>query len=86
LAAQGVRYRNAFANTPVCSTARTTLITGMYASSLGVQHHRSRVAIQEGFRLYPEYLRAAGYYCSNNAKTDYNLAGEPRPCKRSGWC
>jgi N-sulfoglucosamine sulfohydrolase len=83
LAAQGVRYRNAFANAPVCSSARTTLITGMYASSLGVHHHRSRVAIPEQIRLYPEHLRAAGYYCSNNSKTDYNIAGEPNPWDES---
>jgi N-sulfoglucosamine sulfohydrolase len=74
LATQGVRYRNAFANAPVCSTARTTLITGMYASSLGAHNHRSRVAIPAHFKLYPEHLRAAGYYCTNNVKTDYNLA------------
>ncbi len=79
LAAQGVRYRHAFANAPVCSTARTTLITGMYASSLGVQHHRSRVAIPASFKLYPELLRAAGYYCSNNSKTDYNVANARKP-------
>jgi len=83
LAAQGVRYRHAFANAPVCSTARTTLITGMYASSLGVQHHRSRVAIPESFKLYPEHLRAAGYYCSNNSKTDYNLANARKPWDES---
>lgn len=80
LAAEGLRYRNAFANSPVCSSARTTLITGMYASSLGAHHHRSSVAIPEPFKLYPEHLRAAGYYCTNNLKTDYNLAG-----KRSVW-
>lgn len=79
LAAEGVRYRYAFANAPVCSTARTTLITGMYASSLGVQHHRSRVRIPHEFPLYPEVLRAAGYYCTNNSKTDYNLADRPSP-------
>ncbi|HOB98186.1 MAG TPA: sulfatase-like hydrolase/transferase [Verrucomicrobiota bacterium] len=79
LAAQGVRYRNAFANAPVCSAARTTLITGMYASSLGAHNHRSSVAIPNRFGLYPEHLRRAGYYCSNNAKTDYNLEGRPRP-------
>jgi N-sulfoglucosamine sulfohydrolase len=75
LAAEGVRYRHAFANAPVCSTARTTLITGMHASSLGVHHHRSRVAIPERFKLYPQHLRDAGYYCTNSAKEDYNLAG-----------
>jgi N-sulfoglucosamine sulfohydrolase len=73
LAAQGVRYRHALANAPVCSTARTTLITGMHACSLGAQHHRSRVRIPDAFRLYPHYLREAGYYCTNNSKTDYNL-------------
>jgi arylsulfatase A-like enzyme len=83
LAAQGVRYRNAFANAPVCSTARTTLITGMYASSLGVHNHRSRVTIPERFKLYPEHLRAAGYYCSNNSKTDYNVANAGRPWDES---
>lgn len=83
LAAQGVRYRHAFANAPVCSSARTTLITGMYASSLGVQHHRSRVRIPESFKLYPEHLRAAGYYCSNNSKTDYNVANARKPWDES---
>ena len=72
-AAQGVRYRNAFANAPVCSAARSTLITGMYACSLGIHNHRSKVRMPEAFRLYPDYLREAGYYCTNNSKTDYNI-------------
>lgn len=83
LAAEGVRYRHAFANAPVCSSARTTLITGMYASSLGAHNHRSRVAIPGGFKLYPEHLRAAGYYCTNNSKTDYNLARAGMPWDES---
>ena len=83
LAAQGVRYRNAFSNAPVCSTTRTTLITGMHATTLGAHHHRSRVRIPAGFKLYPEHLRAAGYYTTNNAKTDYNLAGNPQPWHES---
>ncbi len=83
LAAEGVRYRFAFANAPVCSTARTTLITGMYACSLGAHHHRSRVPIPTAFPLYPEVFRAAGYYCTNNSKTDYNLAARPSPWDES---
>jgi len=78
LASEGVRYRNAFANAPVCSTARSTLITGMHASSLGVHNHRSRVRIPDDFLLYPEALRAAGYYCTNNSKEDYNIQGRGR--------
>jgi N-sulfoglucosamine sulfohydrolase len=68
LAAQGIRYRNAFANAPVCSSARTTLITGMYATSLGAHNHRSRVAIPAAFKLYPEHLRAAGYYTTKSRR------------------
>lgn len=78
LAGQGVRFRNAFANAPVCSTVRTTLITGMHSATLGAHHHRSRVAIPAAFKLYPEHLRAAGYYATNSVKTDYNLAGNPK--------
>jgi len=73
LATQGVRYRHAFANAPVCSAARSTLITGMHASSLGIHNHRSSHAIPASFPLYPTLLRQAGYYCTNNSKTDYNL-------------
>ena len=84
LATEGVRYRRAFANAPVCSSARTTLITGMYPSSLGAQHHRSRVPLPAGFQLYPELLQAAGYYCTNNAKTDYNVTVDRKPWDENG--
>lgn len=33
---------------------------------------RSTFAKSEIVRTYPEYLREAGYYCTNNSKTDYN--------------
>lgn len=73
LAAKGMRYRMAWSNVPVCAPARTTIITGMYAPSIGGQHMRSEVALPEGIRLYPEYLREAGYYATNNVKEDYNV-------------
>lgn len=80
LAARGIRYRNAFSNAPVCSTARSTLITGMHACSTGIHNHRSSVPYPADFLMYPEHLRAAGYYCTNNSKQDYNFAG-----KREVW-
>lgn len=75
LASEGIRFRHFFAAAPVCSAARSTLITGMYGPTLGIQHHRSKVAIPDQFKTYPEVLRDAGYYCTNNNKTDYNTAG-----------
>jgi N-sulfoglucosamine sulfohydrolase len=72
LASEGFLYTHAYTNAPVCAPARNTIITGMYASSGGNQHMRSRYPISEVVKTYPEFLREASYYCTNNGKTDYN--------------
>lgn len=74
MAEHGITYDHAFSNAPVCSVARTTLITGCYAPRIGTQYHRrSEMApMPVGVRMFPAYLRDAGYYTTNNAKTDYN--------------
>ncbi len=74
LAGQSVRYTNVFATAPVCSPVRSCLITGVYASSLGTGNLRSRFPIPSRMKGFPSYLRAAGYYCTNNVKTDYNTS------------
>ena len=71
-AAEGFLYTHTFANAPVCAPARNTIITGVYACSNGNQHMRSYYPKSEIVKTYPEYLREAGYYCTNNSKTDYN--------------
>jgi len=76
LAAKGMIYTHAWSCAPVCAPARTTLISGMYAPSTGGEHMRSLVPYPAGKQMYPQLLREAGYYCSNNAKEDYNL-GKP---------
>ena len=73
LASRGIVYDNAFANAPVCAPSRSTIITGMYATSLGTQHMRSMNTIPENFRFFPWYLRQAGYYTVNRTKKDYNI-------------
>lgn len=78
LAAKGMMYLNAWSNAPVCAPARTTMITGMYPTSLGAQHMRSAVKLPSAIKLLPELLREQGYYCSNNSKTDYNLLVEEK--------
>ena len=45
LAESGYRFTNAFSNAPICAPARSTLITGMYATSLGTQHLRSEIPV-----------------------------------------
>lgn len=72
LASEGFLYTHAYANAPVCAPARNTIITGVYANSGGNQHMRSYYPISDKIKTYPEILRKAGYYCTNNSKTDYN--------------
>ncbi len=72
LAKIGTRYLNCFSNAAVCAPARQTLISGMYAASLGGQHMRSDAVFPPGVPYFPRYLREAGYHTSNNSKTDYN--------------
>lgn len=74
LASRGTIYLNCWSNAPVCAPARTTLITGMYPTCLGAEHMRSMVKLPKQFLMYPQYLREAGYYCTNNSKEDYNVA------------
>ena len=76
LAAEGVRYDRAYAVSPVCSPSRSSVITGMYPSSLGSMHHRSDTQPPEFLKMLPNLLREAGYYTSNNSKRDYNMAGD----------
>ncbi len=92
LAAQGVTYDNAFATSPVCAPARSSIITGLFATRIGTMQMRngSRSAAVDGqdyteiplyeglppqwLRCFPEHLRAAGYYCTNNSKKDYQFS------------
>lgn len=68
-----LRYDVAWSTSPVCSTARTAIITGMYPPSLGGHNHRSQVGLPEHIKMYPQMLRDHGYYVTNNAKEDYNV-------------
>ncbi len=85
LAKESIRYTRAFTTAPVCAPSRAAIITGMYQNAIGAQHMRTtedRVPELPGpylavppfyVKAFPEYLRAAGYYTSNRAKTDYQF-------------
>jgi hypothetical protein len=40
---------------------------------MGTQNMRSTYPTPESIRFFPQYLREAGYYCTNNSKEDYNM-------------
>lgn len=73
LAERSLRYLHCWSNAPVCAPARTTIISGVYPTSTGSEHMRSKVRMPAQLRMYPQLLRDAGYYCTNNSKEDYNL-------------
>ncbi len=88
LAASGRRWPLAFSTAGVCAPSRSAIITGMYQTSIGTHHMRTThtnanarelptpySAVPPAYvKTFTEYLRAAGYYCTNNAKTDYQFA------------
>lgn len=84
LASQGTRYTHAYTNAGVCAPSRSGIITGMYPSSLGSQHMRCNAKLPPNVRAFPAYLRDAGYYCTNNAKTDYNVTLDRKPWDENG--
>ena len=73
LAAKSLRYIHAWSAAPVCAPTRTTIISGVFGPSSGGDHMRSLVAYPAGQKMFPQLLRAAGYYCTNRSKEDYNL-------------
>jgi arylsulfatase A-like enzyme len=75
LAEHGLIFRNAFSNAPVCSAARSTIISGCYGPRIGANFHRKIqiVPMPGNLEMFPAYLRSAGYYTTNNVKEDYNI-------------
>ncbi|GAB3414422.1 sulfatase family protein [Niabella aquatica] len=89
LAADGVRYTQVYTTAGVCAPSRSSLITGMYQTAIGTGNMRTlsrppgyknpeapdpySAVLPEYVKGFPEYLRLNGYYCSNNAKQDYQF-------------
>ncbi len=89
LAAEGIRYDNAFSVSGVCAPSRFALATGLYTTSAGAHHMRTQynqhhleavgltvyeVVTPPDVRMMSEVLRAHGYYATNNDKTDHQFA------------
>jgi arylsulfatase A-like enzyme len=94
LAEDGVVFTNAYAPVPVCAPARSSIITGMYPTTLGTHNMRTYTAWAEdnqpsinipsyspippqGVKMFTEFLRKQGYYCTNSPKEDYNFKPSP---------
>ncbi|MBB3697215.1 sulfatase-like hydrolase/transferase [Flammeovirga yaeyamensis] len=89
LANGGVVYDNAFSVAGVCAPSRSSIITGMYPTTIGTQHMRQSKSVipMPGFpnynavppsevKAFPELLRASGYWTASYRKLDYQF-GDP---------
>ena len=98
LAADGVKFTNAYVTAPVCSTCRSAFITGMYQTSIGAHHHRSgrgaeKIRLPEGIKLVPKLFQEAGYHTSITGwplngklgKTDYNFEWDESVYDGNDW-
>ncbi len=79
LAKQGVKYENAFMPAPVCSPCRSSIITGVMSTTLGMHNHHSArteeaaIYLPSHIKTIPEIFKQAGYFTFNNGKDDYNF-------------
>ena len=73
LARDGLRFDAAFSAAPVCAPSRSGIITGVMPTTLGSLPMRCFATAPPQVVGFPKLLRAAGYYCTNRAKTDYNF-------------
>ncbi|MGB0370167.1 MAG: sulfatase family protein [Opitutales bacterium] len=90
IAEEGCVYENAFATASVCPTSRNSIFTARYQTANGAHHARTTFAGKRApagveayhacpppyVKCFTEYLRAEGYFCTNNSKTDYQF-GDP---------
>ena len=88
LAREGIVYTKVFTTAGVCAPSRCAIITGVNQVTAGGHNMRTltdtnpeKTGLPKSYsivpppeiRAFPEYLRAQGYYCTNNVKTDYQF-------------
>ena len=80
LAAEGRRYDYCFTSAPVCSTGRSSLMTGMSQYTTHAEQHRTaspKPKLPAGVKSVSDIFRDAGYFtalgCGYSAKIDVNF-------------
>ena len=79
LAREGVRFRNAFATTPLCSPSRAAILTGQYAHTNGIVDNTARDAASHRLSTFAQPLAAAGYRTGFFGKWHMGNDDSPRP-------
>jgi len=61
IAAEGIRFRNAFCTTPLCSPVRACLLTGLHTHHHGILDNINRSEQSHRLKTFPQALQRAGY-------------------------
>ncbi len=61
LAAEGVRFRNAFVTTSICAASRASIFTGLYERTHGYTFGKPPIRASHISESYPLLMRKAGY-------------------------
>ncbi len=75
LAAEGVRFANAFVTTPICAASRATFLTGLYERRHGYTFRTPPIGEADWAMSYPVLLRRAGYRTGFVGKFGVGVAG-----------
>ena len=85
LADEGIVFTNAYSTSGVCAPSRAALAMGMYPTSFGANHMRTGSNTKEtglpkyeaippsDAKILSHHMQEAGYYTTNNYKTDYQF-------------
>lgn len=79
LAREGVRFRNAFVTTPLCSPGRASFLTGQYAHKHGITDNTDRSQRSHELVTFPRLLHDAGYETAFIGKWHMGLDDTARP-------
>ena len=89
LAKEGIVFKNAYTVVPVCAPTRSSIITGVYPTSIGA--HNMRITAPNAYpnipgyevvppaeiRCFPDILRENGIYTVSSRKSDYQFSPSP---------
>ena len=79
LAREGVRFRNAFVTTPLCSPSRASILTGQYAHAHGITDNTDRSPRSHALVTFPRLLHDAGYETAFLGKWHMGVDDTARP-------